>query len=151
MFISNDLQSPHLWWKEKYYETDCRPHFWEIYDQCRKSTRVMKLFSFWLYLTLEPGKHLQRSFFAKILNGFKLLTIFLKKCSIADVRWMFKVGFWLMVWNIELTYSPCLRINLRKYSAAIYVRHHFWKGGISSWESKQNNECLCRSSLQKVP
>ena len=56
-----------------------------------------------------------------------------------------KIGFWLRVWNLELTLVPSLQIKPRKYLAGIYVWHRFWKGTRSCFDSKQN-ECLCSSS-----
>ena len=92
-------------------------------------------------------EHLQWSFFSKILNSFKLLTIFAKKlhrrCSTE-----LKKGFWLRVWNAELTLVSSLQIKPRKYSSGKYVWHHFWKDERSCWERKQN-DCLCRSSGPK--
>ena len=59
-----------------------------------------------------------------------------------------KISFWLRLWNIELTLVPSVQIKLRKYSAAKYVWHRFWKGKRSWWESKEN-DCFCRSSRPK--
>ena len=82
-------------------------------------------------------------FFAKILNGFQLLTIFAKnlhhRCSTG-----LKIGFRLRALNTELTLVPSLQIKPKKYSAGKYMWHHFWKGQRSWWNSK--HECLCRSS-----
>ena len=61
---------------------------------------------------------------------------------------MLKIGFWLRVWNTDLTLVPSLHIKLRKYSARKYVWHFFWKGKRTWWDSKQN-DCLCRSSRLK--
>ena len=72
------------------------------------------------------------AFFAKILNGFKLLTIFAKKlyhkCSIG-----LNIGFWLTVSNIRLTFVPSLQIKPRSYSGGKYVWHRFWKGKRAWW------------------
>ena len=87
------------------------------------------------------------AFFVKILNGFKLLTIFRKKPPSQMFEWV-EIGFWLRVWNVDLTLVPSLQIKPRKYSAGKYMRHRFWKGERSWWNSKQN-ECLCRSSRPK--
>ena len=38
-----------------------------------------------------------------------------------------KIGFWLRVWNIELTLVPSLRIKPKKYSARKYVWRLFEK------------------------
>ena len=86
-------------------------------------------------------------FFAKILNGFKLLTIFTKKLHRRCSNGL-EIGIWLRVWNIELALVPSLQIKSRKYSAGKYVWHRFWKGRRSWWDSKQN-ECLCRSSRSR--
>ena len=92
------------------------------------------------------------AFFAKILNGFKLLTILTtttkkktlhRKCSTG-----LKIGFWLRAWNIELTLVSSLQIKPKKYSPRKYTRHRFWKGERSWWDSKQN-ECLCWSNGPK--
>ena len=82
----------------------------------------------------------------KILNAFKLLTIFETKAPLQMFDWY--VGVWLRVWNIELTYVPSLQINQRKYSAEKYVWHLFWKSKRSWWDSKQN-ECLRTGSHRK--
>ena len=92
-------------------------------------------------------KHLEWRFFAKILNGFKLWTLFAKKIHRICLTGL-KIGFWLMVWNIELTLIPRLQIKSRKYSVGKCVWHHFWKGEMAWWDSKQN-ECLSRNSHPK--
>ena len=53
---------------------------------------------------LEPG---QGSFLAKILKGFKLLTIFEKKAP-SQMFDRLKIGVWVRVSNIELTFVPGL-------------------------------------------
>ena len=65
-----------------------RSHFWEIYVQCTKCARVKKVSQILVsHFTTPFSSFLQRRiynlvehhngpFFAKILNGFKLLTIF---------------------------------------------------------------------------
>ena len=60
-----------------------------------------------------------------------------------------KIGFWLRAWNIELTLVPSIQIKLKKYPARKYVRHRFWKGERSWWDSKQN-KCFCWGSLSKA-
>ena len=66
------------------------------------------------------------AFFVKILNGFKLLTIFAKKapsrCSTG-----LKIGFWLRVWKIKMAIASSLQIKSEKYSARKYVWHRFLK------------------------
>ena len=85
--------------------------------------------------------------FVRILNSFKLLTIFAKKLHRRCPTGL-KIGFSLRVWNIELTLVPSLQIQPRKHSTGKYLRHRLWKGTRSCRESKQN-ECLCRSSRPK--
>ena len=78
-------------------------------------------------------------FFAKILNGFKLLTIFAKKlyhkCSIG-----LNIGFWLTVSNIRLTFVPSLQIKSRSYCVTSFMERQ--KGVVGSKQS----EYLCRRS-----
>ena len=82
----------------RYFVNDCRSHtllrnLW----QCTKFARMIKIsqvlvfhftktFSGCLQRRIEKLiEHLQWSFFSEILNGFKLLTIFAKESSVADV------------------------------------------------------------------
>ena len=74
--------------KDGYLSMDLpRSHFWEIYGWCTRFSRVTKVsqilvshfttpFSGCLQAYLEPSQTSQWSFFAKILNSFKPLTIF---------------------------------------------------------------------------
>ena len=87
------------------------------------------------------------AFFAKILNCFKLLIFLQKKIHRRCSTWL-EIGFWLRVWNIELTVVPSLQIKPKKYWARKYVWRCFWKGQRSFSDSKQK-ECLCRSSRPK--
>ena len=86
------------------------------------------------------------TFFAKMFNGFNLLTIFKKRlrcrCSTG-----LKIGVWLRIGNNELI--PSLYIKPRKYLAWKYVWHRFRKNKRSWWNSKQN-DCLCRSRRPRV-
>ena len=68
-------------------------NLWSVYKIC-KGDENFSSFSFSLYCPfywllaeayLEPGRTSIMSVFAKILNGFKLLTAFARKSSIADV------------------------------------------------------------------
>ena len=140
-------------------------HFWQIYGQCTKFARVTTVSQVLVFYFTAPFsgclqrhmenlvEHVQWSFFAKILNGFKLLIIFAKKLHHRCSTWL-KIGSWLRAWNIELTLVPSVQITPKKYSARKYVWHRFWKGGRLWWDSKQN-ECLRRSrrsrgSLKKI-
>ena len=86
-------------------------------------------------------------FFAEILNGFKLLTIFEKKLHRRCFSGL-KICLWLRLWYIEFTLVPSLQIKLRKYLAGKHEWHRFWKGQSSWWDSKQNG-CLSRSTRPK--
>ena len=63
----------------------------------------------------------------------KLLTVFAKNLHRRCLPGL-KIGFWLRVWNIELTLVLRLQIKQRKYSAGQYVWHPFWKDERSGWE-----------------
>ena len=97
---------------------------------------------------LQRSNIYKGAFFAKILNGFKLLTLFAKKKLPRRRSTGLKLGFWLRVWNIELTLVTSLQIKPIKCSAGKYVWHRFWKGERWWWDSTLN-ECLCRSSRPK--
>ena len=135
-------------------------HFWEICGQCTKFARVIKISQvlyFFILLTFLVAAY--RGVFrtwSNIYNG-----VFLRKHLVALSCELFsqekfhhrcsnglKTGFYLRVWDIELTLVSSLQIKPRKYSAGKYVWHRFWKGRRSCWESKQN-ECSCRSSHPK--
>ena len=85
------------------------------------------------------------AFFAKILNGFKLLTIFAKKSPLQMFDWVENriLAKGLKYW-VELTLVHSLQIKAKKYSARKNVWRYFWKGERSWCDSKQK-ECLCRS------
>ena len=85
--------------------------------------------------------------FTKILDSFKLFTIFVKKLYRSCLTGL-KIGFWPKVWNIEFSLVPSLEVKQRKYSAGKYVWHRIWKGERSWWNRKQS-ECLSRSSRPK--
>ena len=54
-------------------------------------------------------------FFANVLNGFKLLTIYAKKVHRRCSTWL-KLGFCLRACNIELALVYSLQIKPKKYS-----------------------------------
>ena len=58
------------------------------------------------------------------------------------------MGFWLRVWNIELTLVPSLQVRPKKYWAWKHIWRCFWKGERSLCDSKEK-ECLCRGSRPK--
>ena len=89
-------------------------------------------------------EHLQWSFFAKIPNGVELLTLSQEKLYPRCLTRL-KIGFWLRVLHIQLTFVPNLQTKPKKYSARKNVRHRFWKGK-RSWKENKQSECLCRSS-----
>ena len=90
-------------------------------------------FSFSLYYTfqwmlteayLETGRtSTTKLFFGKILNGYKLLTIFAKKAPSQIFHW---------VENRLVASSQGFK--LRKYSAGKYVWHRFWEDEASWWD-----------------
>ena len=61
-------------------------------------------------------EHLQWSFFAEIPNGVELLTFSQEKLYPRCLTRL-KIGFWLRILRIELTFVPNLQIKLKKYSA----------------------------------
>ena len=61
-------------------------------------------------------EHLQSSFFAKIPNGVELLTFSQEKLHPRCLNRL-KIGFWLRVLHIELTFVPNLHMKPKKYSA----------------------------------
>ena len=86
----------------------------------------------------------KRAFFAKILNGFKMLMFLPKKLHRRCSTWL-KIGFWQRVWNIELTLVPSLQIKPKKYWARKYV----WRFFLKRWKvigDSKHKECLRRSS-----
>ena len=85
------------------------------------------------------------AFLAKIINGFKLLTIVAKKApsQIFRLVWKYTFGFWLRVWNNELTPVPSLQIKAGKY-----VCHRF-SGGKKKLH--HINECYAEAAVLKVP
>ena len=90
------------------------------------------------------------AFFAKIINGFKLLSIFTKKATSKMFDWV-ENRLLASCQPFEILSSlffPSLQIKPRKYSAGKLVWHLFWKGKRSRWDSKQS-EYLCRSSRLK--
>ena len=58
-------------------------------------------------------EHLQWSFFAKIPNGVELLTFSQEKLHPRCLARL-KIGFWLRVLHIELTFVPNLQIKPKK-------------------------------------
>ena len=119
--------------KEGYLQKDfLRSYFSEIYSQCTKFGRVIKISQLLaFYFTTPFSGCLQRRisntssnicsgvFFAKILSSFKA-AIFAKKlhhkCSTG-----LKTGFQLRVSNIELNLVHSLQIKPKKYSAGKYA------------------------------
>ena len=77
-----------------------RSHFWEIYGQCTKFPRVIKVSQVLVFHFTTPFsgswqsriknivEHLQWSFSAKIPNGVKLLTIFARKAPSRMFDWV---------------------------------------------------------------
>ena len=61
-------------------------------------------------------EHLQWSFFAKIPNGVELLTFSQEKLHPRCLTRL-KIGFWLRVLHIELTFAPNLKIKPKKTQA----------------------------------
>ena len=112
-----------------------RSHFWEIYGQCTKFPRVIKISQVLIFHFTAPYGGAFRTwlniyngvFFAKIPNGVELLTFSQEKLHPRCLTRL-KIGFWLRVLHIELTFVPNLQIKPKKYSARKYVWHHFWKG-----------------------
>ena len=92
-------------------------------------------------------EHLQWSFFAKVPNGVELLTFTQGKLHPRCLTRL-KIGFWLRVLHIGLTFVPNLQTKPKKYSARKNVRHHFWKGE-RSWQESKQSQCLWRSSRPK--
>ena len=83
-------------------------------------TKVSQILVSHLESYLEPGRTSQWSFFSKILNVFKLETIFAKKTQSQMLDWL-NIDFWLTARNIELTLVASLQIKPKKYSIGKHV------------------------------
>ena len=112
-----------------------RSHFWEIYGQCTKFPRVIKISQVLIFhfttpfsdCTLQKRLNIYNGvFFAKIPSGVELLTFLQEKLHPRCLTRL-KIGFWLRVLHIELSFVPNLQIKPKKYSARENVRYHFWK------------------------
>ena len=69
-------------------------------------------------------EHLQWSFFAKKPNGVELLNFSQQKLHPRCFNRL-KIGFWLRVLHIELTFVPNLHMKQKNYSARKNERHRF--------------------------
>ena len=107
---------------------------WPVYNIC-KTGKSFSNFSFFttpfrsclqrrIYNLVE---HCNGAFFAKIINGFKLFTIFAKELLRRCLTGM-EIGFWQRAWNIELNLVQSLQIKPKNYSARNYAWHCFLKG-----------------------
>ena len=85
------------------------------------------------------------AFFANILNGFMLLTIFGRKAPLQMFDWV-ENGFWLKIWNIELTFVPSLQVKSKNTQSTCDIVFEKVK---ARGRTVKQNECLCRSSRPK--
>ena len=135
--------------KDGYLQKDLsRSHFWEFFVQYIELQKFLKFYFFTLLpLFMAAYRDAFRTwsnicngtFFAKILNGFKLLTISARKASSQILE---RVDDRLLAKGLKYWDHSCSKPSRK------YVWRHFWKDKIS-WCDSKKKECLCKSSRPK--